>query len=57
MNSITNAELAILGLIVEQPRHGYEIEQVIEALEADPDIHKTELPAPLTRLLGARRAA
>ena len=27
--SITNAELAILGLLVEQPRHGYEIEQVI----------------------------
>lgn len=30
MNSTTNAELAILSLIVEQPRHGYEIEQVIE---------------------------
>jgi len=28
---MTNAELAILGLIAEQPRHGYEIEQVIEA--------------------------
>ena len=28
---MTNAELAILSLIVEQPRHGYEIEQVIEA--------------------------
>lgn len=28
---MTNAELAILGLVVEQPRHGYEIEQVIEA--------------------------
>lgn len=27
--SITNAELAILGLLVEQPRHGYEIDQVI----------------------------
>lgn len=27
---MTNAELAILGLVVEQPRHGYEIEQVIE---------------------------
>lgn len=26
---LTNAELAILGLLVEQPRHGYEIEQVI----------------------------
>lgn len=25
-----NADLAILGLIVEQPRYGYEIEQVIE---------------------------
>jgi DNA-binding PadR family transcriptional regulator len=27
---MTNAELAILSLVVEQPRHGYEIEQVIE---------------------------
>lgn len=27
---MTNAELAILGLVVEEPRHGYEIEQVIE---------------------------
>jgi DNA-binding PadR family transcriptional regulator len=26
---MTNAELAILGLLVEQPRHGYEIERVI----------------------------
>lgn len=28
---MTNAELAILGLVVEEPRHGYEIERVIEA--------------------------
>ena len=28
---MTNAELAILSLIAEQPRHGYEIERVIEA--------------------------
>jgi DNA-binding PadR family transcriptional regulator len=28
---VTNTELAILSLIVEEPRHGYEIEQVIEA--------------------------
>jgi DNA-binding PadR family transcriptional regulator len=28
---MTNAELAILSLIAEGPRHGYEIEQVIEA--------------------------
>ena len=28
---MTNAELAILSLIAEQPRHGYDIEQVIEA--------------------------
>src|SRR3970040_1003608 len=28
---MTNAELAILGLVLEKPRHGYEIEQVIEA--------------------------
>jgi len=27
---MTNAELAVLGLVVEQPRHGYQIEQVIE---------------------------
>ena len=27
---MTNAELAILGLVGETPRHGYEIEQVIE---------------------------
>jgi DNA-binding PadR family transcriptional regulator len=27
---MTNAELAILGLIAEQPRHGYEIESVIQ---------------------------
>ena len=28
---MTNAELAILSLIAERPRHGYDIEQVIEA--------------------------
>ena len=28
---MTNTELAILGLIIEQPMHGYQIEQVIEA--------------------------
>ncbi len=28
---MTNAELAILSLVAEAPRHGYEIEQVIEA--------------------------
>ena len=27
---MTNAELAVLGLIVEKSRHGYEIEQIIE---------------------------
>jgi DNA-binding PadR family transcriptional regulator len=27
---MTNAELAILSLIVEKPRHGYELEVVIE---------------------------
>ena len=27
---MTNAELAILSLVAERPRHGYEIEQVIE---------------------------
>lgn len=27
---LTSAELTILGLIVEQPRHGYDLEQVIE---------------------------
>ena len=28
--TLTNAELAILSLVAETPRHGYEIEQVIE---------------------------
>lgn len=28
---MTNAELALLSLLAEQPRYGYEIEQVIEA--------------------------
>jgi DNA-binding transcriptional ArsR family regulator len=28
---MTNAELAILSLVAERPRHGYDIEQVIEA--------------------------
>ena len=28
---MTNAELAILSLVAQRPRHGYEIEQVIEA--------------------------
>ena len=28
---MTNAELAILSLVGESPRHGYEIEQIIEA--------------------------
>ena len=28
---MTNAELAILSLIAEQPRHGYQIDQVIQA--------------------------
>jgi DNA-binding PadR family transcriptional regulator len=28
---MTNAELAILSLVAEQPRHGYDIEQLIEA--------------------------
>jgi DNA-binding PadR family transcriptional regulator len=27
---MTNAELAILGLIIEQPMHGYQIEQIID---------------------------
>jgi DNA-binding PadR family transcriptional regulator len=30
MEEISNSELALLSLIVEQPRHAYEIEQVIE---------------------------
>ena len=29
-HSLSNAELAILSLIAEHPRHGYELEQVIE---------------------------
>ena len=31
MAIMTSAELAILSVVVEQPRHGYEVEQVIEA--------------------------
>ncbi len=30
MNELTNAELAVLSLIAEKPRHGYEVETVIE---------------------------
>ena len=30
MQVLTPAELTVLGLIVEQPRHGYDLEQVIE---------------------------
>lgn len=29
MSAVTDAELTILGLLAEQPRHGYELEQVI----------------------------
>ncbi len=28
--NLTNAELTVLGLIIEKPRHGYELEQVIQ---------------------------
>ena len=28
--SLTDAELLVLGLVAEMPRHGYELEQVIE---------------------------
>lgn len=31
MKTVSNAELALMSLIAEQPRHAYEIEQVIEA--------------------------
>jgi DNA-binding PadR family transcriptional regulator len=30
VETMTNAELAVLSLVAEQPRHGYQIEQVIE---------------------------
>ena len=30
---VTNAELAILSLVAEQPVYGYQIEQIIEELE------------------------
>lgn len=30
MPALTDAELTVLGLLVEQPRHGYELERVIE---------------------------
>src|SRR3989304_5788294 len=29
-NNMRNADLAVLGLLMEQPRHGYQIEQVIQ---------------------------
>lgn len=29
-NSVTSAELMVLGLLAEQPRHGYDIEKTIE---------------------------
>jgi len=34
---MTNAELAILSLVVEKSRHGYEIELVIEEREMQLD--------------------
>jgi DNA-binding PadR family transcriptional regulator len=33
MAGLTNAEMAVLGLVAEQPRHGYDIERAIEARE------------------------
>lgn len=30
MNELTDSELLILGLVSEMPRHGYELEQIIE---------------------------
>ncbi|WP_081655305.1 GyrI-like domain-containing protein [Amycolatopsis orientalis] len=30
MPALTDAELTVLGLLVEQPRHGYELERVVE---------------------------
>lgn len=30
MNKLTDAELLLLGLVAEMPRHGYQLEQVIE---------------------------
>ncbi|WP_144122554.1 GyrI-like domain-containing protein [Catellatospora sichuanensis] len=30
METLTDAELTVLGLLLEQPRHGYELERVIE---------------------------
>ncbi|HET7847252.1 MAG TPA: PadR family transcriptional regulator [Acidimicrobiia bacterium] len=30
MKTLTDAELLVLGLVAEMPRHGYELEQVIE---------------------------
>ncbi len=29
-NELTNAEYAVLGLLVERPRHGYDLEEVIQ---------------------------
>ena len=30
MTELTDAQLLVLGLVAEMPRHGYELEQVIE---------------------------
>ena len=30
VKELTDAELLVLGLVVEMPRHGYQLEQVIE---------------------------
>jgi DNA-binding PadR family transcriptional regulator len=52
---MTNAELAILSLIAERPRHGYEIEEVIEArgMRGWTDIGFSSIYYLLKKLTGA----
>jgi hypothetical protein len=49
---LTHAELAILGLLAERPRHGYQIEQVIEErnLREWTEIGFSSIYAALSRL-------
>ncbi len=49
---LTMAELTVLGLIVEQPRHGYDLEQVIEqrGMRAWTDIAFSSIYYVLARL-------
>jgi DNA-binding PadR family transcriptional regulator len=57
--SLTNAELALLSLIAERPRHGYEVEQVIEerGMRAWTDVAFSSIYFILNKLVKADLAA